>query len=486
MTANSGDAKVMTIAAVNNGVGAGRLSVTATSDIDISASALLNLDGVGDAALNSSTGAIFVGNDAVNGAISIGVGGTRTVTIGGAGTTLDVNALGITVDGSTLSLDGTSDTNLTMSANDAGTKVLTIAATNIGAGVAQIAVTADGPVDVDGVGAVSINSSGAAVNIADDAINQAVNVATAGTRTVTLGSATATIDVNAAGITVDGTTLSLDSTDTTNFTMSANADGVTKTLALAATNAGAGGSANITVTAATILTLSGGTADIELGAGGGAVTVDSTTLSLDGTDSTNLTMSATDGATKTLTIAATNAGAGVADISISADGNVAFSATAGLTGVNLATGQQFQIASTQLGVSTVVEMEINSAGVGATMSDDTTANYYSRYTRLGPTSVVYNYRLAITTGTGVDADTISVRATDASFPIPVSNGSGKFVAACQVLTGTTYSPAWLEILQDSAPTDSKTILSFVAPGVWAVSTAYTVSGQIFYEAATAL
>jgi len=63
----------------------------------------------------------------------------------------------------------------------------------------------------------------------------------------------------------------------------------------------------------------------------GALAVDSTTLSLDGTDDTNLTMTANDAGTKTLTVAATNAGAGVADLDVDADGAVTVDAVGALS-----------------------------------------------------------------------------------------------------------------------------------------------------------
>ena len=55
------------------------------------------------------------------------------------GSTFDVNATGaVTVDGTTLSLDGTDTTNLTMTANSSSAKALSIDAVNSGSGVASI------------------------------------------------------------------------------------------------------------------------------------------------------------------------------------------------------------------------------------------------------------------------------------------------------------------------------------------------------------
>ena len=73
------------------------------------------------------------------------------------------------------------------------------------------------------------------LSIGNDAVNQNMNIATGGTRTVTLGTTTTTLDINSAGATIDSTTLSIDSTDTTNFTMTANAAS-TKTMSIQALN----------------------------------------------------------------------------------------------------------------------------------------------------------------------------------------------------------------------------------------------------------
>ena len=71
--------------------------------------------------------------------------GTGSITIGGGATTVDV---------STLSIDSTDTTNLTMTANDAGTKTLTVSATNEGAGAGQLAISTD-VWDITGAGVAS-------------------------------------------------------------------------------------------------------------------------------------------------------------------------------------------------------------------------------------------------------------------------------------------------------------------------------------------
>ena len=57
-----------------------------------------------------------------------------------AGATIDLNGGAITIDGTTLSIDSTDTTNLTMTANSSSTKTLTIDAANSGLGAASIAI----------------------------------------------------------------------------------------------------------------------------------------------------------------------------------------------------------------------------------------------------------------------------------------------------------------------------------------------------------
>ena len=300
MTADDASAKVMTIAATNSGSGEAQLAVSAADQITITQdAAVITMDG--NAITAETTGTIGIGTSSAAGNINIGTESTaRTMTIGANTTTLDIDAAGITIDGSTLSIDSTDSTNLTMTANDASAKTLLIKALNNGSGEGRISIDSDSQVDItdgtatltldggalsetslasaditpsgaltlqgggvskfgddtgyfqmdgsgavtttgmtsidlDGSGALSINSSAGVINIGNDAVNQNMNIGTGGTRTVTIGTTTTTLDINSAGATIDSTTLSIDSTDTTNFTMTANATS-TKTMSIQALN----------------------------------------------------------------------------------------------------------------------------------------------------------------------------------------------------------------------------------------------------------
>ncbi len=130
MTSNDAGDKTLTISASNAGAGAG----------------IIDIDADGAITIDSSAGAISVGADAVVQNINIGTGASaRTITIGNnASAEVEVNALIVDVNsGGALTLDSTDDSNLTMTANDAGDKTLTIASSNAGAGAGNISLTAD-------------------------------------------------------------------------------------------------------------------------------------------------------------------------------------------------------------------------------------------------------------------------------------------------------------------------------------------------------
>lgn len=117
-------------------------------------------------------------NDGVNNSTSINTGsGSGNVGIlSGTGTgTLD---LGNTASGAVTLNSGST---------------ITIGDASAGA----ISITSNAAVDIDGAGIVSINSSGAAINIGNDAVAQAINIGTgAAARTVAIGNATGATEVD--------------------------------------------------------------------------------------------------------------------------------------------------------------------------------------------------------------------------------------------------------------------------------------------------
>ena len=128
----------------------------------------------------------------VSGALTLlGAGGVTVNSIGGTlalngtGRPVNLDATNFTVtdagntaiDAVVLSLDGTDNTNLTMTANDGSAKTLTISATNAGAGTGNIAITASyaatvsstaGPVTLDAETDIILDANNANVVLKDD------------------------------------------------------------------------------------------------------------------------------------------------------------------------------------------------------------------------------------------------------------------------------------------------------------------------------
>ena len=193
--------------------GSGNLSSTGTGTIDI--------DGSGALSINSSAGVINIANDAVNQNVNIATGGTRTVALGSANVTLNVTGGATTLDATTLSIDSTGLSNITttgaaLTVSTATSGPLTISSagdlgvTGAGAstfgdttatwdfdGAGALATTGMTTVDLDCSGALSLNSSGGAINVGNDAVAQAINVGTgAAARTITVGNTTGATSVN--------------------------------------------------------------------------------------------------------------------------------------------------------------------------------------------------------------------------------------------------------------------------------------------------
>ena len=210
---------------------------TGTGDFDVNAGGIIDLDSVGALSLNSSGGQIHIGNDAVAQDIGIGRGAAaRTIIIGNAtGATalgLQSGTGGIIIhDGvGRIDLDGTGDLSTTgidkidldcsgsLKINSSGSyigigddavaqdiyigtgaaaRTITLGNTSgatslvFNTGTGSFDVNAGGIIDLDSVGALSLNSSGGAINIGNDAVAQAINIGTgAAARTLIIGNST--------------------------------------------------------------------------------------------------------------------------------------------------------------------------------------------------------------------------------------------------------------------------------------------------------
>ena len=242
---------------------------------------------------NSGDVAIYTGNS---------VGGTR-------GT--------VNIDGGAVTIDATLASNFTVAGAD-----LTLSTTTTGA----VTVTSAGVMDLDAADALSINSSGGAINIGNDAVAQAIGIGTgAAARTITIGNNTASSAVvveipdnqlNAFSVKNLATRFFTVSTSDGAEALSYGGVGFTHTFAIGDNKATAftvnegvttyikvdtsDGAEVVTVgstTAAAATTIQTGTGAMTFTAGGifdvnatGAVTIDGTGISIDGTSASNVTV----------------------------------------------------------------------------------------------------------------------------------------------------------------------------------------------------
>ena len=139
------------------------LETISNGDLIMAGADIIDVDATGALSLNSSGGAINIGNDAVAQPVNVGTGAAaRTVTVG--------NVTGATA--------------VVVNAGTGG-----IALTSTGAG--DIVLDSDDTLLLDADGVLELNSSAGAISVGNDAVAQAVNVGTgAAARTITVGKGT--------------------------------------------------------------------------------------------------------------------------------------------------------------------------------------------------------------------------------------------------------------------------------------------------------
>jgi len=214
-----------------DGVGASNVSTVGNLALEATgAGATMSVSSVGAMTLRASAGAINIGDDAINQAINIGSSGNRTITIGHGSNTNSVNITSGNLGSVNIGTTGITPINIATGASagfvnigtgsagqflyfgsGAGAKTVTVgstsstSATTMQAGTGAMTFTAGGIFDVNAAGAVTIDSSGAAISIGADNVNQAINVGTQGNRAITIGStassAALNLNNNSGGIT---------------------------------------------------------------------------------------------------------------------------------------------------------------------------------------------------------------------------------------------------------------------------------------------
>lgn len=170
MTAD-GDEQITRTLNIGTGTTSAINNALATADMVVNiASGDVTDDGTGTATLT------------VNVATGTNTSASQVVNVGSSGATINI-------DGATLISDSI---NANTSINT-GTSTGTVTIGNGSSGA--IAIVGGSTVDLDAVGALSLNSSAAAINIGNDDIDQAINVGTDGERTITIGNTTGATSV---------------------------------------------------------------------------------------------------------------------------------------------------------------------------------------------------------------------------------------------------------------------------------------------------
>ena len=154
---------------VGNDTGATSLVLTSgTGDIIASSTDAVTIDAAGVLELNSSGGAIGIGNDAVAQAMNIGTGAAaRTITVG--------------------NVSGATAVNL-----NSGTGGIAMASTGTG----DITINSDDTLLLDSDGVLELNSSGGIISIGNDDIDQNINIGTQGERTINIATGSFADTVN--------------------------------------------------------------------------------------------------------------------------------------------------------------------------------------------------------------------------------------------------------------------------------------------------
>ena len=179
--------------------GSGTLTLNSGGILATISAGATTLDAVGSLELNSSAGAIGIGNDAVAQNINIGTGSAQRIVTIGNGTSASQVVIDCGTAGVSVGATATQHTTTVGSTNAAS-------ATAIQAGSGALTLVGSGAITADATGVVELNSSGAAISIGNDAVAQAIDIGTgAAARPITIGNGTSTthVTINSGTLGVD-------------------------------------------------------------------------------------------------------------------------------------------------------------------------------------------------------------------------------------------------------------------------------------------
>jgi len=193
-------------------------------------------------------------------------------------------------------------------------------------GITTFSLTPSGSVDIDAGGAVTIDSSAGAITIGGDAVAQPLYLGTAGARSIQIGSAAAAVVAIDAGVgsfaVLADTTIDLDAGGALGIESSGGAITIGGDAVAQAVNLGTGAAARVI----TIGNAASASLDLEAGVGAWTLQGDTsgsltagTGLTITCANSSTWGISANAAGNLTLTVRSTNAGAGQAHLTLSAD-----------------------------------------------------------------------------------------------------------------------------------------------------------------------
>ena len=424
MTANAAGAKVLTIAAINSGSGEAQASITATDQLTVG-------DGVGtlvfDGGALSETGLT---------SFTMTPSGAVTLTAGAA-STWSTSAGALTLTSAAAATWSTAAGALTLTSAAAATWSTAVGALTLTSAAAATWGTGAGILTLNGAGGVSIAGNAGEVDI------------------TTSGA----VDINSGAATWDASTLSFDSTDTTNYTMTANAAGA-KVLTIAAINSGSG-EAQASITATDQLTVGDGVGTLVFDGGAlsetgltsftmtpsGAVTLTAGAGSTWSTSAGALTLTSAAAATwstaagaLTLTSAAaatwgTSSGGltinGANGLLLQEAGTTRISITdAGAVGLNSASGQNVNVQ-----VNGVSKFKVDAG------SDSLQMGASARFTGVGANNTQFpaSFSLVLTNNTGstIAQGSLVAFSTTTGEIVLADNASGSAGANTRTAVGTT-------------------------------------------------
>ena len=388
-----------TVINLNAGTGGIALASTGAGDITLDSADTVLIDSAGVLELNSSAGVINIANDDIDQNVNIATDGVRILTLGSANTTASV----VVNSGTTESSFATNATDHTTSMGS----VIGTSATTIQSGTGAMTFTAGGAFDVNGTGAVTIDSSAGTIGIGIDDIDQAINIGTVGERVVTIGNIVgvtgialnagtgniALISTGASPITVDsGSTVLIDSAGVLELNSSAGIISIGNDDVDQNVNLGTDGERTVTVgstNGAAALTVQSGTGNFVVTAGGtldvnstGAVTIDSTggAISIGAGADAHAINIATGAAARTVTVgnatngtnlvltggdtgavAVTPVTSSVGGVALTCSGNVGVATFTGQT-TAAAAAQEFTITNTTCTVGSAILVSASTLG----------------------------------------------------------------------------------------------------------------------------